>query len=58
MKGGEVILGVTFMSDDRGLQGEVVHEVGILCSGGIVYGALNGNPSVFTTMIPCTPFWL
>lgn len=58
LKEDEVILGVTFTSDDPSLQGEVGHEVGILGSGGILYGALNGNPSVFTTTIPCTPFWL
>ena len=26
-----------------GLQDEVVHEIGILCGGGIVHGAFKGN---------------
>lgn len=43
LKEGELIVGVTFTCDELNLQDEVVHEGGILCSGGIVYGALNGN---------------
>lgn len=42
-KEGEVILGVNFTHGAPGLQDEVVHEVGILCGGGVVHGALDGN---------------
>ena len=42
-KEGEVILGVNFTHGAPGLQDEVVHEAGVLCGGGIVHGALDGN---------------
>lgn len=42
-KESEVILGVDFTHGAPGLQDEVVHKVGILCGGGSVHGALDGN---------------
>lgn len=39
----EVILGVNFTHGAPCLQDEVVHEVGVLCGGGVVHGTLDGN---------------
>lgn len=42
-KEGDVILGVNFTHDALGLQEEAVHKAGVLCGGGTVHGAFDGN---------------
>ena len=43
MKESKVILGVNFTHSAPCLQDKVVHEVGILCSSGVVHGAADEN---------------